>query len=130
MDLLADFILVIHFLYVLFAVLGTLLIIIGGFLKWVWIRNLKLRVVHLISVIIVAIEAIIGVTCPLTEWEYKLRISADQLIEDDITFIGRILRKLIFYNFPAHFFTILYIVFALLVVFIFIKFPPKHSLKN
>lgn len=130
MGLMADIILTIHFLYVLFTVLGTLLIIIGGLLKWNWIRNLKFRIVHLISVIVVAIEALIGITCPLTNWEYKLRINAGQYAEKNITFIGRLLRNVLFYDFPALFFIILYITFAILVIYIFIKYPPKRPLKH
>lgn len=128
--LLADAILVIHFSYVMFTILGVLSIIVGGIVKWNWIRNFKFRVIHLLSVVLVAVEALVGTTCPLTSMEYELRIKAGQLVESDITFVGRILRKIIFYDFPPIFFLILYICFALLVILLFIVFPPKRPLKR
>lgn len=130
MKLLADVILVIHFTYVMFTILGVLSIIIGGIFKWNWIKNLKFRIIHLISVVLVAVEALLGATCPLTSWEYELRIKAGQFVESDITFVGRILRKIIFYDFPPIFFLILYISFALLVILLFIIIPPKRPLKH
>lgn len=124
---LADIILIVHLLYVIFAVGGEIAVLLGGFFKWKFIRKLSFRVIHLVSVIIVAIEASIGVICPLTEWEYQLRVLAGQYIEADMTFIGRIIRKVMFYNFPAWVFTLSYILFAILVVITLITLPPEKK---
>jgi len=86
----ADFIVLFHLCYVLFAVGGELLILLGGLFRWVWIRNLTFRIVHLLAVVVVAVEALIGVLCPLTDWEYRLRLRAGQGIEEEIPFMARL----------------------------------------
>lgn len=123
--LLADLIVIFHFLYVLFAVGGQIVIIFGGFLRWRWIRNLTFRVVHLISVVLVAVEAFIGVLCPLTVWEYNLRRLSGQTVDRDISFIARLVRTVIFYDFPSWVFTLMHITFGFIVILTFVLIPPR-----
>ena len=123
---LADLIVLVHFLYVGFAVGGEIIIILGGILKWRWIRNLPFRITHLTAVVIVAIEALIGVFCPLTVWEYSLRRLAGQTVEREISFIGRLVRSIIFYDFPAWVFTVTYVLFAGLILLTLFLVPPKR----
>ena len=123
----ADFIVVFHLCYVLFAVGGELLIVLGWLFRWPWVRNFTFRIVHLLAVVVVAIEALIGVLCPLTEWEYRLRLLAGQIVEEEIPFMARLVRRLIFYDFPAWVFTLAYILFALLVAASFFFVPPRRK---
>jgi hypothetical protein len=123
----ADALVVFHFCYVLFAVGGELVVLLGGLLRWRWIRNLAFRIVHLASVAVVALEALVGVLCPLTDWEYRLRLLAGQTFEEEIPFIARLVRRIIFYDFPAWVFTLTYILFALLVAVTFLLVPPRKS---
>lgn len=125
--LLADLIVAFHLAYVSFAVGGELLILIGGIVKWEWVKNLPFRIVHLIAVVFVALEALIGMICPLTKWEYNLRRMAGQSAEEDITFVGRLIRMIIFYDFPNWFFTLLYVGFGGLVVLTLLLVPPKRK---
>lgn len=122
--MLAELVLIIHTLYVLFVVLGIVLIIIGASLKWQWIRSKVFRIVHLASITIVAIEALIGITCPLTNLEYCLR--SDSSVER-IGLIARILRKIIFYDFPPIFFILLYLGTTGVVILLYIKYPPRKN---
>ena len=124
---LADIVVSFHFLYVLFTVLGEVLILAGGILKWRWIRNFPFRVTHLAASFFVALEALIGMVCPLTELEWILRKAAGQYTDEGISFVGRIIRKIIFYDFPPVFFTILYVSFASVVIISFITFPPDRK---
>jgi hypothetical protein len=121
---LADLVVVLHFLYVSFTVGGELLIVLGGVLRWAWVRNLPFRIVHLSSIVLVAVEALAGAACPLTIWEYRLRILAGQRVEAQISFVARLVRSLIFYSFPAWVFLAVYVVFAAAVVLTFILLPP------
>lgn len=123
--LLADLLVGLHFLYVLFAVGGELAVLAGGLLRRPWARNPAFRIVHLAAVALVAVEALLGVTCPLTSWEYDLRQLAGQQVERDISFIGRLVRSVIFYDFPAWVFTITYVGFALLVAGSLLLFPLR-----
>lgn len=123
----ADVLVGIHVLYVLFVVTGQVAVLAGGLLGWEWIRNMKFRIIHLIAILIVAVQSAAGVLCPLTIWEYKLREMAGQYAEWDISFTGRLLRMIIYYDFPEWFFMVLHIGFALLVLWTLIRFPPKRK---
>ena len=74
---------------------------------------------------LVAAEALLGWVCPLTEWEYLLRVAAGQQGERDISFVGRLFRLLVFYDLPTWFFTILHVSIALLVVLTLVLVPPR-----
>ncbi len=126
---LADTIVTVHFGYVIFTVGGELLILLGGIFKWRWIKNLTFRIVNLCAVVLVAIEAAGGVLCPLTEWEYRLRTLAGQNVEDRIAFVPRLIRSLIFYDFPWWVFVAMYIGFGAIVVLTFIFIPPARKRK-
>lgn len=112
----ADLVVSAHLLYLLFTVGGEIAIIAGGLLEWNWIRNRLFRLIHLIAVILVSIEAVAGLMCPLTELEYQLRRMAGQSVEEEISLLGRIVRSLLFYDFPAWVFTAMYIGFGAVVV--------------
>ncbi len=126
----ADLIVFFHLLYVLFTLAGEVLILAGGFLGWRWIRNLSFRIIHLSASCLVALEALIGVVCPLTEIEYRLREAAGQIAERDISFIGRLLRRIIFYDFPPLFFILLYIGFALVVILSWLFIRPDRKVRK
>ena len=81
---LADAVLVVHVLFVLFVVGGFVLILAGAG-RWSWIRDRTFRVSHVAAIVFVAAEALLGVTCPLTRWEDTLRAIG----HDERSFIGR-----------------------------------------
>jgi hypothetical protein len=128
--LLADLLVALHFLIVAFCVLGELSILIGAVCRWRWIRRFPFRISHLSAVLFVAGEAILGISCPLTEWEYALRMSAGQQHEQDVSFVARIIRNIIFYDFPAWFFTALYVGFGAVVLLTFIFVKPVRNRKS
>lgn len=127
----ADAVVFVHLLYVSFTVGGTFLILAGGLLNWTWVRNRVFRLLHLGAVVLVALEALAGVWCPLTVWEGRLRVRAGQSYESDLSFVGRLIRKIIFIEIPDWGFTVMYVGFAILVVVIFICVrPEKRKKKN
>jgi len=65
--LLADIIALIHLGYVIYVILGFILIVLGIILRWKWIRSLSFRITHLLAIIGVACEALLGVNCSLTD---------------------------------------------------------------
>ena len=123
--LLADLIVIIHLFYVLFAVGGEAIILLGAVLKWKWIRTPLFRISHLVAVGLVALEAATGMSCPLTLWEYDLRQLTGQTMEVKVSFIARLVRLIIFYDFPPWAFTVMHIAFGLLVVLTYILIPPR-----
>lgn len=124
--LLADIIAIIHLGYVIYVILGFILIIVGIIFRWKWIRNLPFRITHLLAIVGVACEALLGVNCPLTVLEFKLRY-ASNLSEEKVSFIGVIVDSLLFYNAPRWVFTIIYVAFAIVVVITFIIAPPTRK---
>jgi hypothetical protein len=120
MVLLADVVLVLHFVYVLFVVGGLFAIWLGYALGWHWVRNWWFRVLHAAAIGLVAIEALVGVMCPLTMLEDWLRPGA----EGGGSFVQRWLHALLFYDWPLWVFTALYLAFAAVVAFMFVLLPP------
>ena len=123
---LADAIVVAHLAYVLFVVLGFAAVWLGVALRWGWVRRPAFRVPHLVCTLIVPIEVLSDVRCPLTTWERELRREAGQYPED-ISFVGRLARELLFYDVPHHVLTICYVVFGLLVLATFFLVPIRRA---
>jgi hypothetical protein len=121
---LADVVVFVHIAYVSFIVLGQLVILLGIALRWRWVRNPTFRVAHLIAILIVAFEAIVGIRCPLTTMEDKLREWAGQTV-DSGTFIGRLLDGILFHTWPSYVFTLCYVGFAVLVLLTLTLAPPR-----
>ncbi len=85
---------------------------------------------HLIAVGIVGLESLFGVLCPLTVWEYRTRRASGQGVEEEIPLLSRIIRSLLFYDFPPWVFTALYVGFSILVIGTFILIPPQKKQKT
>lgn len=121
MPWLADLVLAVHFLFVLFIVGGLALIWIGAACGWQCVRNYRFRVAHLAAICLVAMETLIGMACPLTEWEDSLRGT-----RTETGFIARWLHRVLFYNFPEWVFATAYVLFALLAAVTWRRAPPQR----
>ena len=97
--LLADLIVVLHLAIVAFVVAGEVLVLVGGPLRWAWVRNPSFRIAHLGDVVFVAVEGAFGVLCPLTTWEHDLRVAAGQPRHQG-SFVGRLARDLLYVDVP------------------------------
>ena len=117
----ADAILVLHFLFVLFVVGGFALILAGAALCWSWIRDRRFRLLHLGAILLVVCESLAGMACPLTVWEDALRRAGPQ----QASFIGRWISRLLYYDFPGWAFALTYTVFALAVALTWRLVPPR-----
>jgi hypothetical protein len=122
----ADIIAVIHLGYVVFVILGFILIVMGIIVKWQWVRNLWFRIAHLVAIVGVALEAILGVNCPLTVLEFSLRYGVAPS-DRRVSFVGELVDSILYYDAPAWLFTIIYVGFALLVAMTFIMAPPSRK---
>jgi hypothetical protein len=106
--MMADALLVVHFLIVAFIVGGLVLVWVGAGLRWRWVRNPWFRYLHLAAIMFVAAEAVLGVMCPLTVWEDMLRggVRAE-------SFVGRWVRYFLYYEAPPWVFTAAYVAWTL-----------------
>jgi len=117
----ADALLAFHFAIVLFIVGGLVLTWAGAALRWSWVRNPWFRYLHVGAILFVAAEALVRMACPLTVWEDALRggASAD-------SFVGRWLRRLLFYQAPEWAFTAAYCAWAAATLATLVLVPPRR----
>lgn len=111
----ADGLLLVHALFVLFVVLGLLLILLGGLRGWRWVRNPWFRGLHLAGIAVVVLQAWLGVICPLTTWEMALREKAGGATYSG-SFIAHWLEALLYYRAPQWVFILVYTLFGALVI--------------
>jgi polyferredoxin len=122
-NVLADLVLVVHFAFVLFIIGGFALILAGAIRRWRWIRNPAFRYAHLAAIVFVAMEALVGVACPLTVWEDALRNAAPETS----SFIARWVSRVLYYNLPGWVFTVIYVLFAAAVGVTLWLIPPRRA---
>ena len=124
--LLADIVLGLHITVVLFVVFGLLLVLVGGVMKWRWVRNPWFRALHLLCIGIVVAQAWAGVVCPLTTLEMWLRgLGGDNVYAG--SFITHWMQSLLYYDAPAWVFTAAYTVFGLLVALSWVWIKPIRN---
>ena len=112
--ILADSVLLIHTLFVGFVVLGLILIVVGGMRGWQWVRNPWFRLGHLLAIVVVVLQAWLGIWCPLTLLEMSLREKAGAAVYGG-SFIAHWLDTLLYYQAPAWVFALGYTLFGALV---------------
>jgi len=122
---LADVVLLCHFAIVSFVVFGIVLVWVGHFRRWEWVRNFWFRAAHLATIGIVAAEALGGVVCPLTTWENQLRLAAGGGERYATSFVEHWVHKAMFFELPSQVFTIGYVVFFLAVAASFWFVKPR-----
>lgn len=116
--LLADAILIVHFLVVVYVIGGLM----AG-LCWLsfnrprWAAKRWFRYTHLAAVIIIVLQSWLGVVCPLTTWENALRRRAGQSVYEE-SFVQYWLHQLLFYSAPWWVFTLIYTLFGLIVALV------------
>jgi hypothetical protein len=124
--LLADAILIVHALFVAFVVLGLVLILLGLWRGWPWVRNFWFRLAHLVAIGIVVLQAWAGVLCPLTVWENALRERAGEAAYAG-SFIQHWLHRLLFWQAEPWVFTAVYTVFGVAVALTWIIGRPGRQ---
>ena len=112
---LANIVLVAHVGIVLFIVGGLLLTLIGAALRWRWVKNFWFRALHLVGIAYIAMEAWLGIVCPLTTLELWLRELAGQTVYEG-DFIAHWMRQFMFYEAPPWVFIAAYSGFGALVL--------------
>ena len=127
--ILADIVVTVHFAYVTFVAVGLFVTLLGGVLRWQWVRNPWFRFIHLAMIVIVVFEAWMGLTCPLTIWEHQLRTLSQQATYRG-GFLPNLLHNAMFFDAEPWVFTMGYTVFGLAVLLAFILVPPRvrHTL--
>lgn len=121
----ADALLILHVAFVLFVVLGLVMVWIGAWRHWRWVRHRYFRIAHLVCIGVVVLQAWLGRICPLTLWEVALRERAGEVTYDG-AFIAHWLGELLYFNAPMWAFAAAYTAFAALVIASWIWVPPRR----
>lgn len=122
----ADLLLGLHVSFVLFVVGGQILILLGGWRGWRWVRNRHFRRAHLLAIGIVVFQAWLGILCPLTRWENALRAKAGGATYSG-SFIAHWMNELLYFHAPDWIFMWAYTLFgaSVLAAWIWIRPRPK-----
>jgi hypothetical protein len=119
--MLSDALLVLHFLIVAFIVGALPAVWIGKWLGWSWVLDPWFRYAHVAAIVFVAAEALTGMACPLTVWEDALRGSVQAE-----SFVGRWVRRLLYYDAQPWVFTAAYVAWAVATLVTLKLVPPRR----
>jgi hypothetical protein len=122
---LADAVLVLHWMIVLFNIGALPVIWLGYFRKWHFVRNPYFRWAHLLLLAFVLAETVVGVSCPLTLLEDALRVDGGETPGHPSGFLARWLERLLFWDAPPVVFILAYGLFFALVLFTFVRVKPE-----
>jgi len=122
----ADLVLVLHVTYASFVLGGFLALALGLCSGWTWVRARSFRLPHLVCTSIVAVEALIGVTCPLT-WLENIFLRASGADGYERSFVSRLLHWLLYYDAPTWVFSGAYMALALGVLTLWLYAPPVRK---
>ena len=118
----SEIVLLFHFCIFLFITLSFFLIPLGYYLKWEWVKNKYYRLIHLVLMVIIFIETILGFMCPLTILENFLRNDIE--INNKIT---QIIHQIMYWDLPTYQFIILYLLSLLYLIFLWFFFKPDFK---
>lgn len=121
----ADAMLLLHALFAAFVVAGLLLVLIGYWRDWQWVRHFGFRLAHALAIGVVVAQAWLGAACPLTSWEMSLRARAGDATYPG-AFIAYWVERLLYYQAPDWVFVALYTAFGALVAVSWIWVRPRR----
>ncbi|EPR30639.1 Protein of unknown function DUF2784 [Alkalidesulfovibrio alkalitolerans DSM 16529] len=122
--LLADVVLVVHFLIAAFNILALPATVLGLAMGWQFARNRFFRLAHLVCMGVVLLFAALGRYCPLTDWESALRIAAGQE-GYETSFIAHWLSRLLYVDADLRVLAVLYALWTLTIVVLWFLAPPR-----
>ena len=121
---LADVVLLVHASFVVFVIVGLVLVLVGGPRGWEWVRDPWFRLAHALAIGIVVAQAWLGVLCPLTLLENALRSRAGEGLYGG-SFIAYWVRAALYYDAPVWVFVSAYTLFGLAVVASWVAIRPR-----
>lgn len=119
---LADAVLLVHLAVILFNIFGLVVIPLGAWRGWAFVRILWWRALHLGILAVVALQAVFERACFLTVWQSELvahEAAPAPLIR---SWVGR----LIFWPLPLWFFALLYLAVWIYALVLWWKVPPHY----
>ena len=116
-------VLAMHVAVITFNVFGLVVIPLGAWRGWAFVRVFAWRAVHLVLLFVVALQALLGRACFLTLWQAALDQNAGQAASRE-PLIARWVDSVIFWNLPIWFFAVLYVAVLIYAVALWRWVPP------
>lgn len=126
LSVLASTVLFFHVAIVTFNVLGLIVIPLGEWRDWAFVRIFWWRAVHVGLLAIVALQALFGRACFLTLWQYNLEEQSRDLAAP-VPLIQNWVEALIFWPLPIWVFTVLYTLVVIYAGLLWYWIPPQRS---
>jgi len=118
----AGLVLAAHLGVIAFNIFGLVAIPLGGWLGWRFVRARGWRLLHLASLAIVAVQALLGRACFLTTWQDELAGAPEQA-----PLVARVINGLIYWPLPLWAFTTAYVVIFVYAAALWLLVPPRPS---
>ena len=121
---LAEAVLAVHLGVVLFNGFGLVVIPLGAWRRWAFIRVFWWRALHVAILALVAVQAVLDQVCFLTTWQAQLlRRAGESAAEAPL--IARIVNRLLFWPLPLWVFALLYVAVGAAVLLLWWLVPPR-----
>lgn len=114
------FVLALHLAIIAFNVAGCVLVPIGAWRRWRWVHEFWWRLAHLVSLAVVALQALLGRACFLTIWQGDLVGMAHSQ-----PLIAGWINRLIYWTLPLWVFAAAYVVVFVYVIALWVWVRPR-----
>lgn len=118
-------VLAVHVAVIAFNIFGLIVIPLGAWRGWAFVRGFGWRAVHLALLFVVALQAVFGRACFLTLWQAALEQTAGQTGSRE-PLIARWIDSVIFWNLPIWFFAALYVAVLIYALALWRWVPPAR----
>ncbi|HEV2265258.1 MAG TPA: DUF2784 family protein [Stellaceae bacterium] len=115
----------VHVAVIAFNVFGLIVIPLGAWRGWAFVRGFGWRAVHLALLFVVALQALFGRACFLTLWQAALEYDAAQTASRE-PLIARWVDSVIFWNLPIGFFAAFYVAVLIYALALWRWVPPAR----
>jgi hypothetical protein len=117
------FILALHLAIIVFNIAGCVLVPIGAWRRWRWVREFWWRLAHLVSFAVVAAQALAGRACFLTIWQADLSGASGNVHPLIASWVNRI----IYLPLPLWVFAVAYVLVFLYVIALWAWLRPNKA---
>ncbi len=118
-----------HMAIVAFNVAGLVVIPLGAWRKWRFVRNFWLRALHLAALVVVALQAVAGDACFLTLWQSDFLARAGEAASYE-PLLQRWVEAIVFWPLPIWVFAALYCAVALYTLLLWRFVPPDTPFRR
>jgi hypothetical protein len=122
--MLARLVLAAHVAIIIFNVAGLVVIPLGAWRGWAFVRIWWWRALHLAILALVAVQALLARACFLTLWQSALQQRAGEAASS-APLIARWVHDLLFWPLPLWFFAVLYVAVWLYALLLWRLVPPR-----